>query len=82
MPLNNIQIKQLKILGFKFRNKNRYTLLTKFGQFWSIRISREGFYFELDGSLLKSEPLSFDEVIKVVKILFPDEERQRIRIIN
>lgn len=79
MTISKDQISQLRSLGFKFRNRKRYSYLTSYNQFLSINIVNNGFQLEIDGSRIYTRELSFKDLINVINILFPNEkQRQRL----
>lgn len=65
----------LKALGFKKRNKKRYSLLTPYDQFFSVEMITNGFQIQIDGRRIYASELPFNEVIKIVNILYPNESR-------
>ena len=65
----------LKKLGFKMRNKKCYSLLTPFNQFFSIEFLDIGFQIQIDGRRIYASELSFNEVIIIINLLYPNEGR-------
>lgn len=78
MTISEDQISQLRSLGFKFRNNKRYSYLTSFNQFFSINIVENGFQLEVDGSRIYTRVLSFTDLITIINLLYPNEQRKRL----
>lgn len=75
MTISKEQIDVLKSLGFKMRSKKRYSLFTSFNQFFSIELIDNGFQIQIDGRRIYASELSFNEVVIIVNILYPNESR-------
>ncbi len=82
MTISKDQNSQLRFLGFKLRNKNRYSYLTPFNQFLSINVLNKGFQLEIDGCRIYSNELSFNELMTILTLLYPNEKRKRVRNVN
>ena len=69
----------LRSLGFASRGKNRFS---KSNDIQTISLNQvDGFLqIEVDGQRIYGTKLSFNDVIKIITILFPNETRKRVRI--
>lgn len=82
MTLSQDQIIRLRSFGFKSRGKNIFSFTGFYLQNISINILEDAIELVIDGKRIYGTDLSFDDVLKIVTILFPDETRKRIRDFN
>jgi len=75
MTILKEQTDVLKRLGFKMRSRKRYSLLTPYNQFFSVELISNGFQVQIDGRRIYASDLCFNDVIKIVNILYPNEGR-------
>jgi len=75
MTITNDQIKTLKTLGFKSKGKRRFSFSIVSYQTICINVMSDSFQLEVDGSRIYGTRLSFDDIIKVITILYPNEKR-------
>ena len=78
MIISKDQISILKSLGFKARNKRRYSFLNDYNQFVTINVMDDYYQLEIDGRRIYGTELSFNDIIKIITILYPHESRKRV----
>lgn len=78
MTVSESEINLLRTFGFKLRGKNRFS---KSDEIQTITFNEiDGFFqLEVDGRRIYGSKLSFDDVIKIITILFPNESRKGVR---
>lgn len=82
MTLSQDQIAALRTFGFKSRGKNQFYFTSFCLQTITINILNDSLELAIDGNRIYGTNLSFDNVLKIVTILYPDETRKRIRAFN
>jgi len=75
MTISKDHKNQLRSLGFKFYNKKKFSYVTPYNQYLLINVSVNGFQMEIDGIRIHSQELSFDDLLTIILLLYPDEKR-------
>lgn len=75
MTISKEQIQILKSRGFKSRKKSRYSFLNNYQQFITVNVLENYFQLEIDGRRVYGTKLSFEDILIIITILYPNESR-------
>lgn len=78
MTLCKDQKDKLKEFGFKSRGMNSYSYISSANQFIRINMLEDNFQLVIDGTRIYGTNLSFENILKIITILFKHESRKRI----
>lgn len=78
MAVSKDELIKLRSLGFKSRNKKRFSFLSSKKQFVAVNIFDDGFILEFDGQKVLTDKLTLENVTTIINLLYPNEKRKRI----